>query len=126
MDVDEFAHLLADSLVEIYQEVPFLLEEWSDVVLIVFEERALAIGTLQGVPVYASPLVVVADAKVLDQRLVVGMLHRNGQCLRTVCRTDETAVAIGLLLIGVVLFYQTMVIAGELLIPLNGSEVGGL
>ena len=67
MDVDEFAHLLADSLVEIYQEVPFLLKEWSDVVLIVFEERALAIGTLQGIPMNAPPLVVVADADVLHR-----------------------------------------------------------
>ncbi len=44
MNVDEFAHLLADGLVEIDEKVVFLLEERTDVVSIVLEERALAIG----------------------------------------------------------------------------------
>lgn len=126
MDVDKFTHLLTDGFIEINQEVVLLLKERTDIIGIIVEEGTLAIGTLQGIPVYTSPLVMVADAEILDQRFIVRMLHWDCQCLDTVCRTDETAVAIGLLLIGVVLFYQTEVIAGELLIPLDGSEVGGL
>ena len=64
MDIDEFADFLADSLVEVNQKVVFLLEEGMQVVSVILKERALAIGTLQGIPMYATPLVVVADAQV--------------------------------------------------------------
>ena len=67
VDVDEFAHFLSDSLVEIDQKIVFLLEEGTDVVRIIVEERTLTIGTLQRVPVYSPPLVMVANAKVFDQ-----------------------------------------------------------
>ena len=64
MDIQQLAHFLSDSLVEIEQIVVFLLEEGMQVVCVVFKERALTIGTLQGIPMYATPLVVVADAQV--------------------------------------------------------------
>ena len=67
VDVDEFAHLLSDGLVEIDQKFVSLLEEGTDVVRIIVEERTLTIGTLQRVPVHPSPLVMVANAKVFDQ-----------------------------------------------------------
>ena len=57
----------------------------------------------------ASPLVMVTDAKVFHQRLLVSMLYRNRQCLQTVGSCDDTAVAVGLLLVGVVLLDDTMV-----------------
>ena len=44
MDVDEFAYLLPDSLVEINEELIALFEEWTKVVGIIVEERTLAIG----------------------------------------------------------------------------------
>ena len=67
MNVDEFANLLTDGFVEIEQKLVMLLEERMQVVSIVLKKRTLAIGTLQGIPMHASPLVVVADANVLGE-----------------------------------------------------------
>ena len=67
MDVDEFADFLSDCLVEVKQILIFLLEKQMQVVSVIFEKRTLAIGTLQGIPMDTSPLVVVADAKVFNQ-----------------------------------------------------------
>ena len=69
VDIQQLAHFLSDSLVEIEQIVVFLLEEGMQVVCIVFKERAFAIGTLQGIPMDAPPLVVVANANILEQTL---------------------------------------------------------
>lgn len=75
----------------------------------------------------ASPLVVVADAKVLgdDGRGlgVFGMFDGNRQGLRSVSGSYHTAVAIALLLIGVLLFYQDVLVTMKLLVPLHRSEV---
>jgi hypothetical protein len=57
----------------------------------------------------AAPLVVVADAKVFYQRLVIIVLNGNGECLHPIRRSYQTTVAIGLFLIGVVLLYHAMV-----------------
>ena len=67
MDVDKFADFLSDCFVEVKQILIFLLEEQMQVVSVIFEKRTLAIGTLQGIPMHASPLVVVADANVLGE-----------------------------------------------------------
>ena len=66
MDINKFTNLLADGLVEIKQILIFLLEERMQVINIILEERTLAISTLQGVPMDASSLIVVADANILN------------------------------------------------------------
>ena len=43
-DVEEFYHLLGCLHVEIEEELVFLLVEGADVVLVILEERALAVG----------------------------------------------------------------------------------
>jgi len=68
LDVDQFAHFSPNGLVEIEQIVPTLFEERTDVVLIIFKEGRLAVGTLQGVPMQMPPVAVVADARILDER----------------------------------------------------------
>ena len=64
MNVDEFTDFLTNGLVEIYQKFIFLTEKGVQIVSVILEERALTIGTLQGIPMDASPLVVIADAEV--------------------------------------------------------------
>ena len=64
--IDQFAHFLADGLVEVEEKLPFLLKERTDVILIIVEERRLPLGTLQGVPMQMPPVAVIADADVLD------------------------------------------------------------
>ena len=54
------------------------------------------------------------------------MLYGYGEGLQTVGGGNDATVAIGLLLIGVVLFYQATVVAVKLLIPLHRTEIGGL
>ena len=54
------------------------------------------------------------------------MFYGYGKSLYAVGCGDETTVAIGLFLIGVVLLDKTAVIAIELLIPLNGTKIGCL
>ena len=71
----------------------------------------------------------VTDTKVFTLNMVNGqwgMVNRHRQCLQPIGRGYHTTVAIGLLLIRVILLYHTMVIALELLIPLHGTEIGGL
>ena len=65
LDIEEFAHRLTDCLVEVEQELPTLLEEGTDIILIIVEERRLTIGALQGVPVEMAPIAVIADADIL-------------------------------------------------------------
>ena len=55
-----------------------------------------------------------------------GVFYRNGKCLYAIGCGNDTAIAIGLLLERVVLLYQAMVIAVQLLIPLYRTKVGGL
>jgi len=45
--------------------------------------------------------------------------------LDTLCRGDEAAVTVGLLLEGLMLLNQHVGVAVEFLIPLDGSEIGG-
>ena len=133
MDVDKFADFLSDCLVEVKQILIFLLEEQMQVVSVIFEKRTLAIGTLQGIPMDTSPLVVVADAEILDE-LAIGfwllaislMFYGNGECLHAIGSCNDAAVAIGLFLKGVVLLYETMVVAIQLLVPLYRAKVSGL
>ena len=54
------------------------------------------------------------------------MLHRHRQCLQSIRRRNDTTIAIGLLLVGIILFDESMVKALQLLIPLYRTEVGGL
>ena len=54
------------------------------------------------------------------------MFHWNGECLQSIRRGDDTAVPVGLFLVGVVLLNHTMVIAVQFLIPLHGTEIGRL
>lgn len=126
MDVDEAANRLANRLVEVDEIVVLLLEERTDVVSIVFEERTLAIGRLQGIPVDAPPLVMVADAHISHLLLLTTYLYRYCQRLHPVGCGYDTTVAVGLLLVGVVLLDETMVVALEFLIPLHRAEVGCL
>lgn len=53
------------------------------------------------------------------------MNHRHSEWLYALSGGDETAVAVGLFLERLVLLYQHARIATELLVPLDGSEIGG-
>lgn len=45
MDVEQFAHLLADGIIEIHQELPVVLgEKRAQVVFVIFEKGRLAVG----------------------------------------------------------------------------------
>ena len=67
LDVEKFAHLLADLLVEIKQERIAFIKEGADVILVVFKEGRLAIGRLQGIPMQTAPMAMIAQTDVLDQ-----------------------------------------------------------
>ena len=77
-------------------------------------------------PMYFPPIVMVADAHILDFFPIAAHLYGHCQCLQTVGGSYYAAVLIGLLLIGIMLFYHTMVIAIQFLIPLYRTEIGGL
>jgi hypothetical protein len=81
LNVYQLADSLTDSLVEIDEKVVALLEEGADIVSVVFEERALAIGTLQSIPMCLTPLVMVTDAEVFCKRRERGVFNRDGKGL---------------------------------------------
>ena len=124
MNVDEFAHFYADGLVEIEQKRPSLLKERAQVIGIVFKERGVAVGRLQGLPVHVAPVAVVADECILHAMTI---LERDwhGEGLHPLGGGNETAVAEGLFGKGLVLFYQHLIIAIKLLIPLHRTKISG-
>ena len=123
-DVEELYHLLCSLHVEIEEELVFLLVEGADVVLVILEEGALAVGGEERIPVNMAPVGVVGDADVFHrQRCVV--VRGDGEGEGAVGGWDEHAVAISLLDKALVALYQALVVAVQLLIPLNGAEIGG-
>ena len=66
MNIEEFTEFFGNGQVEIEKEIPPLLKERTDIILIELEERTLPIGTLQGIPMLCSPFAVVTDTHVLD------------------------------------------------------------
>ena len=123
-DVEELYHLRGCLHVEIEEELVFLLVEGADVVLIILEERALAIGGEKRIPVDVAPVGVVGDADVLHRQgdVVIG---GDGERERTVGGRDEHTVAIGLLDKALVALYQAFIVAVQLLVPLDGAEICG-
>jgi hypothetical protein len=123
-DVEELYHLRSCLHVEIEEELVFLLVEGADVVLIILEERALAIGGKERIPVDVAPVGVVGDADVLHRQgdVVIG---GDGERKRAVGGRDEHAVTIGLLDKALVALYQAFIVAVQLLVPLDGAEICG-
>ena len=123
--VKQLAHGVHDVEVEVEEEGVSFLEERSQVVGIKLEEGRLAVGRHQSVPVQMSPVAVVRDTNVAHStfRAIVS-LNGHGERLRTVGRCNDAAVAIGLLHKVVVLLNDARH-AMQLLVPLNGAEVGG-
>ena len=71
-----------------------------------------------------APVGVVGDADVLHrQRCVV--VRWDGERERTAGGRDDHTVAIGLLYIALVALYQPFIVAVQLLIPLDGTEICG-
>lgn len=123
--VEQLAHGVHDVEVEVEEKGVSFLEKGSQVVGIKLEEGCLAVGRHQRVPVQMSPVAVVRDTNITHGafRAVVSF-YGHGERLRTVGRSNDTSVAIGLLHKMVVLLNDarhTM----QLLVPLYGAEVGG-
>ena len=121
MDVEKFAHLAGDVEIEVEEVFPMVFEKGADVVDVVVEERAVAVGTAERIPVFRAPFAVIAD-----ERLTVGIaVNGNRQRLRSLRGGDDAAVAIGLFDEVIAVFQQHAVVAMQLLIPLHGTELSG-
>ena len=70
------------------------------------------------------PPVAVVGNLVARTSFLVSRTNRHCQCLYATLCGNETAVAVGLFLIRVVVLNEHTVIAIQLLIPLNGTEKG--
>lgn len=62
LEADQRAECVGDGGVEVEEVVPRPLEEGVEVIGIILEERALAIGRTERTPVYSAPVAMVADA----------------------------------------------------------------
>lgn len=121
LDVKEFAHLAGDVEIEVEEGFPMVFEKRADVVDVVVEERAVAIGTAERIPVFRAPFAMIAD-----ERLTVGIaMNGNRQRLRSLRGGDDAAVAIGLFDEVIAVFQQHTVVTMQLLIPLHGTEISG-
>ena len=123
--VEQLAHGVHDVEVEVEEKGVSFLEERSQIVGIKLEEGRLAVGRHQRVPVKVSPVAMVRDTNIAHGafRAVVSF-YGHGERLRTVGRGNDAAVAVGLLHKMVVLLNDARH-AMQLLVPLNGAEVGG-
>ena len=127
--VEQLAHLTGYGKVEIEKKLPFPLKERPQVIGIIFEKRALAIGRLQGLPMEMPPRAMVRHAHVFHLRLVdaqaLRALHGHGEGLRPLRGGYDTPVAVSLLDEMVVTLNEAHAAMGELLIPLHWTEISG-
>ena len=124
--VEQLAELGGYLHVEVEEKLPAALEERTQVVGVVHEERRLAVGRHDGVPMEVAPLAVVGDAYVAHGTLgAVVAFDGHGERLHAVSRGYQAAVAVGLLCEVVATLHYRMSVAVELLHPLHGWEVGG-
>ncbi len=124
--VEQLAELGGYLHVEVEEKLPAALEERTQVVGVVHEERRLAVGRHDGVPVEVAPLAVVGDAYVAHGTLgAVVAFDRHGERLHAVSRGYQAAVAVGLLREVVATLHDDTLVAVKLLHPLHGREVGG-
>ena len=124
MNVEQLAHLQHDFEIEVIEKFVVVLEEGVQVVSIILEERALIVGRLQGVPMYAAPGAVVADADVADEPAAT-VLDGHGERLGTVGRSNDTAVAVGLLDERLAGLHRDTVGTVQLTVPVDGTEISG-
>ena len=128
LEADQRAECVGDGGVEVEEVVPRPLEEGVEVISIILEEWALAVGRTERTPVDPSPVAVVADAHVAHYSFVepsvIGLLHGYGERLRPVGCGDQAAVAVGLLDEVVAALYVHALVAVHLLPPLDRGEVG--
>lgn len=128
-DVEQLAKHVADGFVEVEQVFPPAFKEGAQVVLVVFKERAVAVGRHDGVPVQMPPVTVVADADVADCCALTGRrraaLYGNDECQRAVGGGDDTAVAVRLFLERLALLNNHLPPLAELAVPLDRAEVSG-
>ena len=125
MNVKQLAHQECDFHIEIVEVLPPALKEGAQVIGIMLEERRLAIGSLQGIPMQSSPVAVVADAYVACKGFVTIVTDGDGERLWAIWCSNDTAVAVGLLHKTVHALNHHMVIPVQFLIPLHRSEIGG-
>ena len=122
LDIDEFAHFLADSLVIVQQEVPTLLEERTYVILIILKERRFAVSALQSHPVQMAPIAVIAYADILYKRRST-TFNGHGKSLHTIGSCYLAAITIGLLYETLPFLYMHSISPMQFLIPLHRAKV---
>ena len=124
LHIQQVTDQTAQFLVEVEEELVFLFEEGADVVLIILEEWTLAIGGEERIPVDMAPVGVVGDADIFHRQRCV-MVRGDGEREGAVGGRDDHTVAIGLLDKALVALYQAFIVAVQLLIPLDGTEICG-
>ena len=125
LDVQQVADATGDFKIEVEEVGPPLLEERTNIIGQELEERAFTVGRQQGIPMQMPPVAMVADANIFHLALgTLIALYGHGEGLQSVCRGNDTAVAVGLLDKMVVLLQQTAPRAVQFLVPLHGTEVG--
>jgi len=98
LDIQQFAHLLTNRLIIIYQSLPMALcKERAQVVLVILKERGITIGCLQSLPMQMTPVAMIRNPDI-TYRITCIMHHRYRQGLNTLRRSYQAAITIGLLL----------------------------
>ena len=121
--VEKTAQATTDVHIEVVQVLPILLEKRFYVVGIIFKERRFAVGAFKRVPVNVAPVAVRTDCSRRISVFSFLWLCRHAESLLPVWSGNEAAVAKSLLYKAVVLLYQNIVVAVQLLIPLHRTEV---
>lgn len=127
LNVEELTYLEGYLPVEVIQVRPLPLKERVQVIGIELEEWALPVCRGKRVPVEVPPVSMTADAHVALQQLsafLLRALNRNGESLRTVRCCYDAPVPIRLLYEAVIAFYIASRIPVQLLVPLDGTEIG--
>ena len=110
MDVEQFTTFGNKGFIEIHEEIPFLFEERTEIILEILEEGRVEVGGFQCIPMLMLPIGMRADTNVLHQTFSpsskVALVNRYGQMKRTIRRINGASIADGLLLKVLVLFNE--------------------
>ena len=109
LEVQQFAALGNEDFVKVHEERPVAFVEGAEIVLKIFEEGGVEVGSLQGVPMLVLPVAVGADAYILHLALSgdeVGFVDGDGKIQQAIGRIDGASVANGLLVVVFVLLNE--------------------
>ena len=124
IDIQQPADKIAQFFIIVEQELVFFLIKRSEIFFVIFKKRTEVVSGDQCVPMQVTPVSVVGDADIFRLAFEgVRLDNGDGKCQRTVCRSNDTAVAVGLFQVILRCFDMYFRVLAEFAILLDRSQI---